>query len=334
MPDPTPPRPRSTPERGVHVIPGDVPEGVVPPSTSMRTHDPHPYVHLTFGPWEPSGHQCWDIHSGGCDDVIPERKVTARSPTGEERLVGYEFGDCPSCKPALRDQLVEALTREHQRRAGERIEASVEEHCAGFADAVLPLVETKAAARSAAVGSNWQDRAKAAERRAEHFEEHAAQINADLGIETQRAEKAERDLTAAIRERDRIRARLAERARVAEQRAETAERELAALHEGETAPPADRPAPVYTPSEWLYWFNRASLDERLDTIARIYEASRWMVTCITGRHDERLKQAERSAAGLREQLRLAHVDAVNSEARANEAEATVNTTPASKEPAS
>ncbi|HEX5568538.1 MAG TPA: hypothetical protein VFY14_16710 [Streptomyces sp.] len=39
MPDPTAPRP-DVPARGVHVIPGSVPEGVVPPSTSMAT--PHP----------------------------------------------------------------------------------------------------------------------------------------------------------------------------------------------------------------------------------------------------------------------------------------------------
>ena len=38
---------------------------------------------------------------------------------------------------------------------------------------------------------NAEDRLRKAERRVEHFEEHAAQINADLGIETQRAEQAE-----------------------------------------------------------------------------------------------------------------------------------------------
>jgi hypothetical protein len=41
----------------------------------------------------------------------------------------------------LRNQLAEALTREHYRRAHERIEVSVEEHCAGFADAVMPVIE-------------------------------------------------------------------------------------------------------------------------------------------------------------------------------------------------
>ncbi|GAA4225999.1 hypothetical protein GCM10022254_09450 [Actinomadura meridiana] len=36
MPDPTAPRP-DVPARGVHVVPGEVPEGQVPPSASMHT---------------------------------------------------------------------------------------------------------------------------------------------------------------------------------------------------------------------------------------------------------------------------------------------------------
>lgn len=36
MPD----RPRDTPAHGVHVVRGEVPEGVVPPSTSMRPPEP------------------------------------------------------------------------------------------------------------------------------------------------------------------------------------------------------------------------------------------------------------------------------------------------------
>ena len=46
----------------------------------------------------------------------------------------------------LRERLAEALTREHYRRARERIEASLEEHCAAFADAVLPVFEAETAA--------------------------------------------------------------------------------------------------------------------------------------------------------------------------------------------
>jgi len=41
---------------------------------------------------------------------------------------------------ALRDQLRDALTREHYRRATERIEASPEEHCAAFADVVMQVL--------------------------------------------------------------------------------------------------------------------------------------------------------------------------------------------------
>lgn len=36
-------RPQDTPTDGVHVIPGEVPEGVVPPSTSTATPEPNVY---------------------------------------------------------------------------------------------------------------------------------------------------------------------------------------------------------------------------------------------------------------------------------------------------
>jgi hypothetical protein len=42
MPEPSVPRPQGIPERGDHVIPGEVPEGVVPPSTSMTTPPDQP----------------------------------------------------------------------------------------------------------------------------------------------------------------------------------------------------------------------------------------------------------------------------------------------------
>jgi hypothetical protein len=47
----------------------------------------------------------------------------------------------PTGRTALRDRIADALTREHYRRARERIEASPEDHCAAFADAVMPIVE-------------------------------------------------------------------------------------------------------------------------------------------------------------------------------------------------
>lgn len=42
---------------------------------------------------------------------------------------------------ALRDRIHTALTTEHYRRAQERIEASPEDHCAGFTNAVMPIVQ-------------------------------------------------------------------------------------------------------------------------------------------------------------------------------------------------
>lgn len=106
MPE-TVPRPH-VPARGVHVIPGDVPEGVVPPSTSLTpptTPHPipdatHPYVHLGYGPWVASGHQCGDVKPGGCGEPIYERRVTARwNGVGEERFIGWDLAGCPSCAP-------------------------------------------------------------------------------------------------------------------------------------------------------------------------------------------------------------------------------------------
>ncbi|TYK45185.1 hypothetical protein [Actinomadura decatromicini] len=85
-------------------------------------------------------------------------------------------------------------------------------------------------------------------------------------------------------------------------RAEQAERALAAIHEGETEPPAERPAAVYTPGEWLHWFNRADPAERLATIERIYTATRYMSACITSRHEERLQQDEAAVHGVRKAL--------------------------------
>jgi hypothetical protein len=46
---------------------------------------------------------------------------------------------------ALRDRIHTALTTEHYRRARERIEASPDEHCAGFTNVVMPIVQPLAA---------------------------------------------------------------------------------------------------------------------------------------------------------------------------------------------
>lgn len=74
----------------------------------------------------------------------------------------------------LRDRIAEALTREHHRRAAERIEASPEEHQAAFADAVMaevqPVLDQQAAETRRCFEADhegrlhhWQHRAEAAE---------------------------------------------------------------------------------------------------------------------------------------------------------------------------
>lgn len=164
---PDAPRP-DVPARGVHVIPGEIPEGTVPPSTSMATprlrpgemcgastggirlggapphhigpcvlrhgHDgpihqaadgvqwagtvgsaPRPYVHLTYGSWEASGHQCGDLRPGGCDGPVYERAVTARwNGLGQEQVIGWELGECPSCtpRPDVPDEAVKAVAEQ------------------------------------------------------------------------------------------------------------------------------------------------------------------------------------------------------------------------------
>lgn len=105
----------------------DVPEGVVPPSTSLTPPTtphpvpdvPHPYVHLAYGPWEPSGHQCGDVQPGGCGEPIYERRVTARwDVVGEERFIGWDLAGCPSCapRPEVPDEWVDIAVRANATR--------------------------------------------------------------------------------------------------------------------------------------------------------------------------------------------------------------------------
>lgn len=155
------------PARGVHVIPGDVPEGVVPPSTSLTPpttphpipDTPHPYVHLTYGPWEPSGHQCGDVQPGGCGEPIYERKVAATfNGLGRETVIGWELRDCPcrAPRPDVPDELLEQITDTIRRRLGSQLELFP--HAAEFLadgvmthlNAVVPVIERQVRERVAA----------------------------------------------------------------------------------------------------------------------------------------------------------------------------------------
>lgn len=74
--------------------------------------------------------------------------------------------------------------------------------------------------------------------------------------------------------------------------------ELDRLRAGEVEPPSWRPPAAYSPGEWIYDWNRLSVEERHATAVRINTASRYMGTCITEHHEERLAsiEAERDAA--------------------------------------
>ncbi|HEX5568540.1 MAG TPA: hypothetical protein VFY14_16720 [Streptomyces sp.] len=89
------------------------------------------------------------------------------------------------CPASLRDQITRALDT-----------AICDPEASEFlADAVMPVIEAETAA--------LRQRAETAERRVEHFEEYAVQVDADLGIETQRAEEAEAAVQR-VREAERI----------------------------------------------------------------------------------------------------------------------------------
>lgn len=116
----------------------------------------------------------------------------ADSECGEHRTVGvrawcYRDGEwcspyapCRGCElPALR-QRAEQAKRERD-TAREALDAA--------AIVIASLRDQR---------NEQRQRADKAERRVEHFEEHAAQVDADLGIETHRAETAERKLQQAL----------------------------------------------------------------------------------------------------------------------------------------
>lgn len=71
----------------------------------------------------------------------PDGKCWLAEVASPSLLQGSPTAGSNSPADGLRDRLTAALVCEHYRRARERLEASPEEHCTGFADAVLPIVE-------------------------------------------------------------------------------------------------------------------------------------------------------------------------------------------------
>lgn len=111
-------------------------------------------------------------------------------------------------------------------------------------------------------------------------------------------------------------------------RAERAEASLAALHEGEEPHDDERVTP--TPAQWIWLWNRASLNKRFDVIRRIQNDGARASACFLGGHEQRLDQqqarltrleAERVTLG-RDADRL-FTDAVQQRARAERAEAAI-----------
>lgn len=112
-----------------------------------------------------------------------------------------------------------------------------------------------------------------------------------------RAEKAER-------ERDKLRTDWRQSTQTCDlelwERAEQAEAAPAALHEGEE-PPADEGFPV-TPAEWIWCWNRAIPELRLDMAGRILWAFETADVCFVMDHKReapRRKAAEAANAGVR-----------------------------------
>lgn len=63
-------------------------------STADTAPNPVDYIHITYGPWDSSGHQCGDLTPGGCDEPVPQREVTMHT-VNVAQVIGHELGDCP-----------------------------------------------------------------------------------------------------------------------------------------------------------------------------------------------------------------------------------------------
>lgn len=125
---------------------------------------------------------------------------------------GHHFADprkvtAPD-QPDLAQRIAEALTREHYRRAAERIEASPEEHQAAFADVVMGVVqpvldrltedlriEQCAAARLARLYQHHKQRAEQAEELLRIAHDTSNRSEAERARAVQRAQAAEDENT-------------------------------------------------------------------------------------------------------------------------------------------
>jgi RPA family protein len=192
------------------------------------------------------------------------------------------YTDVPS-KTGLRDRLRDVI---HSASPGcAEYHAAYCRECTARADAVMAVVRPELDKRTAETAeARW--------------------AAATLSGEYQRAEAAEA-------ENARLRADAARAAHTcgcpeADQAYAQMQAEIDRLRAGESDQPSSKVPQAWTPAEWIHWWNRATADERLDAVRRIYDASRIMATCICDRHErqiaeltERAEAAERQLAELR-----------------------------------
>lgn len=85
-----------------------------------------------------------------------------------------------------------------------------------------------------------------------------------------------------------------------QQRAETAEAKLAALHEGEEPYEDERTVP--TPAQWIWRWNRATPAERLDRAGRVLADVDHVYQCFLLKWPERAREAETRVSELQARL--------------------------------
>jgi hypothetical protein len=112
--------------------------------------------------------------------------------------------------------------------------------------------------------------------------------------------EAARNLMAGFDEID-----LAEIAADAQEALGRARNQLAALHQGELPPDADE-AVALTPAQWLWRWNRATPEQRLERIAQIQEEAEAARRCHLMQHEREIQ--ERQAEILRLQRHMERPD--------------------------